>query len=91
MTETPLVKPHTSLTNIIVRLAALYRKQIVRHVSRPLTFIVILQLICAAALASFNYGYSNNVIAGTLAQTSFGIKFLSGPNALQLIDGLVSG
>jgi hypothetical protein len=48
-------------------------------------------LICAAALASFNYGYSNNVIAGTLAQTSFGLKFLSGPNALQIIDGLVSG
>ncbi|RFU29329.1 hypothetical protein B7463_g6998, partial [Scytalidium lignicola] len=48
-------------------------------------------LICAATLASFNYGYSNNVIAGTLAQVTFISKFLSGDNAESLIDAIISG
>ncbi|KAH7129702.1 general substrate transporter [Dactylonectria estremocensis] len=48
-------------------------------------------LICSAALASYNYGYSNNVVAGTLAQVTFNKKFLSGSNANMLIDGIVSG
>ncbi|KIW13761.1 hypothetical protein PV08_08952 [Exophiala spinifera] len=48
-------------------------------------------LIIAATLASFNYGYSNNVIAGSLAQVSFLAKFLTGSNATALIDGIISG
>ncbi|VUC26560.1 unnamed protein product [Clonostachys rosea] len=55
------------------------------------TSIANILLICAAALASFNYGYSNNVIAGTLAQVTFNAKFLSGDNANSLIDAIVSG
>ncbi|EXJ63544.1 uncharacterized protein A1O5_11305 [Cladophialophora psammophila CBS 110553] len=50
-----------------------------------------LLLILAATLASFNYGYSNNVIAGSFAQVTFLAKFLSGSNASALIDGIVSG
>ena len=49
------------------------------------------QLIVTATLASFNYGYSNNVIAGSFAQVSFGAKFLSGSNATALVDAIVSG
>ncbi|KAH7141627.1 hypothetical protein EDB81DRAFT_884706 [Dactylonectria macrodidyma] len=48
-------------------------------------------LICSAALSSFNYGYSINVIAGTLVQVAFNQKFLSGSNANMLIDSNVSG
>ena len=33
--------------------------------------------ILAAATASFNFGYSNNAIAGTLAQSSFLEYFLT--------------
>ncbi|KAF2768275.1 general substrate transporter [Teratosphaeria nubilosa] len=50
-----------------------------------------LVLIFAAAIASFNYGYSNNVIAGSLGQVTFLTKFLSGSNATSLIDAIVSG
>lgn len=50
-----------------------------------------LLLILAATLASFNYGYSNNVIAGSLAQVSFIAKFLTGSNSSALIDAIISG
>ncbi|KAK5047279.1 hypothetical protein LTR84_006801 [Exophiala bonariae] len=40
------------------------------------TWVNILTIL-AAATASFNFGYSNNAIAGTLAQTSFGAYFLT--------------
>ncbi|EXJ72890.1 uncharacterized protein A1O5_04038 [Cladophialophora psammophila CBS 110553] len=42
-------------------------------------------------MASFNYGYSNNVISGSLAQVSFIDKFLTVPNATSLIDAIISG
>jgi hypothetical protein len=50
-----------------------------------------LKIICVATLASFNYGYSNNVISGSFAQVSFLAKFLSGPDAASITDALVSG
>ncbi|KAK5687691.1 hypothetical protein LTS10_001831 [Elasticomyces elasticus] len=50
-----------------------------------------LMLIFAGTIASFNYGYSNNVIAGSFAQVSFITKFLSGSNATSLVDAIVSG
>lgn len=49
------------------------------------------KLICTAALASFNVGYSNNVIAGSFAQIRFIAKFLSGGCAISLVDIIVSG
>jgi len=55
------------------------------HTSR-INIIVIL----AAATASFNFGYSNNVIAGSLAQTSFIKYFLSGGNATTLIASMLA-
>ncbi|KAK5280838.1 hypothetical protein LTR20_009292 [Exophiala xenobiotica] len=48
-------------------------------------------IICVATLASFNYGYSNNVISGSFAQVSFLAKFLSGPDAASITDAIVSG
>jgi hypothetical protein len=42
-------------------------------------------------VASFNYGYMNNVIAGSFAQTTFIAKFLSGSNAASVTDAIVSG
>jgi hypothetical protein len=50
-----------------------------------------IQLVLAAGLASFNYGYMNNVISGSFGQVSFLAKFLSGANAASLTDAIVSG
>jgi MFS family permease len=50
-----------------------------------------IQLVLAAGLASFNYGYMNNVISGSFGQVSFIAKFLSGSNAASLTDAIVSG
>lgn len=47
------------------------------------------QIILIASFGSFMFGYANNVIAGTLAQTSFGVKFLSGSNADSIIGGIL--
>lgn len=44
---------------------------------KPHTTWINILTILAAATASFNFGYSNNVIAGTLAQTSFAEYFLT--------------
>jgi len=49
------------------------------------------ELILTAGMASFNYGYMNNVIAGSFAQTTFIAKFLSGSNASSITDAMVSG
>ncbi|KAK7202704.1 general substrate transporter [Myxozyma melibiosi] len=49
-----------------------------------LNFLIIL----VAATSSFLFGYGNNAVAGSLAQESFIEKFLSGPNASALIDGM---
>jgi hypothetical protein len=43
---------------------------------KPHTTWINIITILAAATASFNFGYSNNAIAGTLAQTSFVEYFL---------------
>jgi MFS family permease len=50
-----------------------------------------MQLVLAAGLASFNYGYMNNVISGSFGQVSFIARFLSGSNAASLTDAIVSG
>jgi hypothetical protein len=50
-----------------------------------------MQLVLAAGLASFNYGYMNNVISGSFGQVSFIAKFLSGANATSITDAIVSG
>ncbi|KEF55573.1 uncharacterized protein A1O9_08323 [Exophiala aquamarina CBS 119918] len=44
---------------------------------KPHTTWLNIVTILAAASASFNFGYSNNAIAGTLAQASFGEYFLT--------------
>jgi hypothetical protein len=47
------------------------------------------QAILAAGIGSFVFGYANNVIAGTLVQTSFTEKFLSGDNASSIVGGVL--
>lgn len=44
---------------------------------KPHTSWINIITIIAAGTASFNFGYSNNAIAGTLAQTSFLEYFLT--------------
>ncbi|KFY55954.1 hypothetical protein V496_06861 [Pseudogymnoascus sp. VKM F-4515 (FW-2607)] len=53
----------------------------------------LLNILCvlSAGLGSFNYGYMNNVIAGSFGQVSFQTKFLSGDNATSITDAIVSG
>lgn len=48
-----------------------------------------LQTVLIAGMGGFVFGYCNNSIAGTLVQTSFGVKFLSGPNASSLVAGIL--
>lgn len=40
-------------------------------------------------MGSFVFGYANNCIAGTLAQPSFQVKFLSGSNEESIIGGIM--
>ncbi len=47
--------------------------------------------VLVAGWASFVFGYSNNVITGTLAQTSFNTKFLNNDHANSTISGIVGG
>ncbi|KAL1893947.1 hypothetical protein Sste5346_006088 [Sporothrix stenoceras] len=47
--------------------------------------------ILVAGMGSFLFGYCNNAIAGTFAQTSFTSKFLSGPNAEAITGGILGG
>jgi hypothetical protein len=76
------IVPHTSATNILVSIS----KVRFRHLSANST-----QTIVVAGLGGFLFGYANNSIAGTLAQTSFQIKFLSGANANSIVDGILGG
>lgn len=48
-----------------------------------------LKTVLIAGMGSFLFGYANNTIAGTLAQTSFIVKFLSGSNADSIISGIM--
>ncbi|KAH8820758.1 general substrate transporter [Xylogone sp. PMI_703] len=50
---------------------------------------VSLQTVIAAGLGSFNFGYANNVIAGTLAQPTFIAKFLSSSDNSARVDGII--
>jgi hypothetical protein len=81
------VKGHTSTKNILVGCWA----STSRLGSKLVNMLTILKIICVATLASFNYGYSNNVISGSFAQISFLAKFLSGPDAASITDAIVSG
>jgi hypothetical protein len=42
-----------------------------------------------AGMGSFVFGYCNNAIAGSLAQTSFIEKFLSGSNAESIVGAIL--
>jgi len=48
-------------------------------------------VVLIAGWASFVFGYSNNVITGTLAQTSFNAKFLNNSHANSTISGILGG
>jgi predicted polyphosphate/ATP-dependent NAD kinase len=48
-------------------------------------------VILVAALASFTFGYTNNAIAGTLAQTSFADKFFTSGDVPSIIGGILGG
>lgn len=50
-----------------------------------------ISIVLVAGWSSFIFGYSNNVMTGTLAQTSFQAKFLNHPNANSLISGVLGG
>jgi hypothetical protein len=56
------------------------------HTSRFNAFVIVV-----AALASFTFGYTNNVIAGTLAQTTFAAKFFVDKNVSSVIGGIIGG
>ncbi|KAI9824372.1 MAG: hypothetical protein M1819_000877 [Sarea resinae] len=56
---------------------------------KPHTSAYNILTIIIAGLGSFVFGYANNTIAGSLAQTSFIEKFLSGGNADQVTDGIM--
>lgn len=45
--------------------------------------------ILGAAVASFLFGFANNAIAGTLAQTSFNEQFLASPEAASRVSGML--
>jgi hypothetical protein len=47
------------------------------------------QTILVAGMGSFVFGYANNAIAGTLVQTSFVAKFLSGSNPDSVVGGIL--
>ncbi|TVY33564.1 High-affinity glucose transporter [Lachnellula subtilissima] len=55
------------------------------------TSFVNVVVIATACLGGFLYGFSANIISGTLAQTTFIAKFLTGSNATQITDGLFGG
>ncbi|TVY26083.1 High-affinity glucose transporter [Lachnellula hyalina] len=55
------------------------------------TSFVNVVVIATACLGGFLYGFSANTISGTLAQTTFIAKFLTGSNATQITDGLFGG
>ncbi|OCK79788.1 general substrate transporter [Lepidopterella palustris CBS 459.81] len=54
------------------------------------TFLNIITIV-VAGMGSFLFGYANNAIAGTLAQNSFLVKFLTGSNANSIIGGILGG
>ncbi|TVY55499.1 High-affinity glucose transporter [Lachnellula cervina] len=60
------------------------------HIPRHTSFVNVV-VIVTACLGGFLYGFSANTISGTLAQTTFIAKFLSGSNATQITDGLFGG
>jgi hypothetical protein len=56
------------------------------HTSRFNVFVIVV-----AALASFTFGYTNNAIAGTLAQTTFAAKFFVDEDVPSVIGGILGG
>ncbi|KAL1853302.1 hypothetical protein Plec18170_005298 [Paecilomyces lecythidis] len=59
--------------------------------ARPHTSWVNILAVIAAGLGSFNFGYANNVIAGSFGEPTFIEKFLSGPDASARTDGIIGG
>ncbi|RFU27288.1 hypothetical protein B7463_g9057, partial [Scytalidium lignicola] len=47
--------------------------------------------VVLASYGSYIFGYANNVVTGSLAQTSFNEKFLSESNAQSIIGGVIGG
>jgi hypothetical protein len=60
-------------------------------VAKPRTTKKNLTYVFIASYGSFIFGYANNVVTGSLAQTSFNKKFLSGDNAKSIIAGILGG
>lgn len=58
---------------------------------KPHTTRLNIVVIVAAAMASFLFGYCNNAVAGTLAQSSFGEQYLSGSDANSRVGGILGG
>jgi hypothetical protein len=85
MAEVARTKPHTSWINIVVSRASIHWDS--RSIKRLIFFSY--QTVVAAGLGSFNFGYANNVIAGTFGQPTFLTKFLSGADAAARTDGII--
>ena len=59
--------------------------------AKPRTTRKNIQYVLIGAFGSFMFGYVNNVSTGSLAQSSFIDKFLSGDDADEVIAGILGG
>ncbi|KAL4907810.1 hypothetical protein BDW74DRAFT_166456 [Aspergillus multicolor] len=57
----------------------------------PETTLINILVIITSCLGGFTYGFAANAASGTLSQTTFIAKFLSGPDSTDIQDGLLSG
>lgn len=58
---------------------------------KPRTTKKNIYIVLIAGYGSAMFGYANNAVTGSLAQTSFINKFLSGPDADSVTSGIISG
>lgn len=58
---------------------------------KPRTTRKNIYIVLIAGYGSAMFGYANNAVVGSLAQTSFINKFLSGPDADSVVSGIISG
>lgn len=56
---------------------------------KPHTSWINVIVILGASCASFLFGFSNNAVSGTLAQTSFNEAFLNTTDAPNIIAGML--
>lgn len=78
----------TMFDNLTVKRTAIVvgETRLAPHTSRFNVFVIVV-----AALASFTFGYTNNAIAGTLAQTTFAAKFFVDEDVPSVIGGILGG